>query len=70
MRRLRIIRMAKKIVCKICGAEFDWLDGEIEFYNDRKLLEPKRCPECRSKRKSDKETIAILEARVKELETK
>jgi hypothetical protein len=62
--------MSKTITCKICGQEFEFLDGEIEFYQDRKLIEPKRCPECRTKRKSDKETIARLEARVKELESK
>jgi hypothetical protein len=62
--------MSKIITCKICGNEFEFLDGEIEFYLDRKLVEPKRCPDCRTKRKSDKETIARLENRVKELESK
>jgi len=57
----------KILTCKICGNEFTWSEAEQEFYSDRKLVEPKRCPECRTKRKSDKETIARLEKRIKEL---
>ena len=59
-----------KIRCGICGNEFTWSEAEQSFYADRKLVEPRRCPDCRTKRKSDKETIARLEARVKELESK
>ena len=62
--------MSKSITCKICSQPFEWLDEEIQFYHDRNLVEPKRCPECRTKRKSDKETIARLEKRIKELEAK
>jgi len=61
--------MSKTIICKICGTEFEWSDQEIEFYHDRNLVEPKRCPDCRTKRKSDKDTIAKLENRIKELES-
>ena len=60
----------KIIKCKICGNEFTWSEAEIQFYQDRKLVEPKRCPDCRTKRKSDKDTIAKLEKRIKELESK
>ncbi len=60
----------KIIKCKICGNEFIWSEAEIQFYQDRKLVEPKRCPECRTKRKSDKETITRLEKRIKELENR
>jgi len=62
--------MDKIIKCKVCGNEFTWSEAEIQFYQDRKLVEPKRCPECRTKRKSDRETIARLENRIKELEAK
>lgn len=58
----------KTIKCKICGNEFTWTEDEQSFYQDRNLIEPKRCPDCRSKRKSDKETITRLENRIKELE--
>uniref|UniRef100_A0A6M3JLB0 Probable zinc-binding domain-containing protein n=1 Tax=viral metagenome TaxID=1070528 RepID=A0A6M3JLB0_9ZZZZ len=61
--------MSKKIICKICGTEFEWSDEEIQFYLDRNLVEPKRCPDCRSRRKTDKNTIAKLEKRIKELES-
>ena len=61
--------MSDKIIkCKICGNDFTWSEAEIKFYLDRKLVEPKRCPSCRKQRKSDKETIARLEKRIKELE--
>ena len=60
----------KIIKCKICSQPFEWSDQEIEFYQDRHLAEPKRCPDCRTKRKSDKETITRLELRIKELESK
>ena len=58
----------KIIKCKICGNEFEWSEDEQQFYLDRKLVEPRRCLECRTKRKSDKETITRLENRIKELE--
>ena len=57
----------KNLTCKICGVEFEWSEDEQVFYSDRKLVEPKRCPDCRAKRKSDKETIARLEQRIREL---
>ena len=58
---------SKILKCKICGNEFEWSADEQAFYADRKLVEPKRCPDCRSRRKSDKKTIAKLEKRIKEL---
>jgi len=58
---------SKTLTCKICGSEFEWSEAEQQFYIDRKLVEPKRCPDCRTKRKTDKETIARLEKRIKEL---
>jgi len=59
---------SKILKCKICGNDFEWSEAEQAFYADRKLVEPKRCPDCRSKRKTDRDTIVKLEKRIKELE--
>ncbi len=37
----------KNLICKICGAEFILTAGEQQFYIDRVLAEPRRCPKCR-----------------------
>ena len=39
------------IKCVDCGANFVLTSGEIQFFHDRKLNLPKRCPECRQKRR-------------------
>ena len=45
----------KTLQCSDCGQEFTFTAGEQEFYNSRGLLnEPKRCPECRQARKSER----------------
>jgi len=59
---------SKIIKCKICGNDFDWSADEQGFYSDRNLAEPKRCHDCRTKRRSDEETITRLQERIKELE--
>lgn len=41
------------IKCKICGREFEWSEGEQAFYKDRNLAEPKRCSNCRAKKKQE-----------------
>ena len=42
----------KNLVCRECGVEFLFTEGEQEFYQKRGLLnEPSRCPECRSARR-------------------
>lgn len=38
----------KTIACKLCGAEFTWKAGEQEFYFDKELSSPTKCPECRA----------------------
>jgi len=40
----------KQLKCKVCGQPFVFTSGEQLFFFDRSLTEPKRCPECRSKR--------------------
>jgi len=44
-----------KCVEKGCGKEFIFTAGEQEFYATRGYEEPKRCKECREKRKADKD---------------
>ena len=41
----------KNIVCCHCGKKFFFTRGEQNFYKKHKLSEPKRCPDCRQKRK-------------------
>lgn len=42
----------KTLVCQDCGAEFVFTVGEQEFYKEKGFdNEPKRCKECRAKRK-------------------
>lgn len=43
----------KTLICKECGREFVWTAGEQEFYAEKGFTnEPKRCPECRKKRRT------------------
>ena len=40
------------LICEDCNAEFVFTAGEQEFYAEKGLVnKPKRCPECRKKRK-------------------
>lgn len=40
-----------KRICKQCGKEFELTSSEIEFYKGKNLELPKRCKECRDKKK-------------------
>ena len=42
----------KKIICVSCGRQFVLTESEIAFYNNKNLDLPKRCEECRAKRKT------------------
>lgn len=45
----------KKIVCKDCGQDFLFTEGEQAFYKEKGLQsEPQRCPKCRKARKVQK----------------
>lgn len=45
----------KPIVCKDCGEEFLFTIGEQEFYEEKGFTnEPVRCPDCRRKRKNNR----------------
>ncbi len=41
----------KQIQCKGCGRAFTFTANDQEFYNERRMSEPKRCKECREGRK-------------------
>jgi len=41
----------KKLKCLDCGRTFDFSAGEQFFFWSKGLSTPKRCPECRLKRK-------------------
>ena len=44
----------EKLICEDCGAEFVFSSGEQEFYAEKGLVnKPKRCPECRKKRRQN-----------------
>ncbi|MCK9251780.1 MAG: cytochrome C551 [Clostridiaceae bacterium] len=43
----------KTLVCKDCGAEFAFTEGEQAFYKEKGFEnEPVRCPDCRRARKN------------------
>lgn len=45
----------KTIVCKDCGKEFVFTEGEQEFYKEKGFEnDPVRCPECRKKKKAQR----------------
>jgi NAD-dependent SIR2 family protein deacetylase len=41
----------KVIICKHCGNEFIFTEGEQDFYKKNELDEPKRCKQCREEKK-------------------
>lgn len=42
----------QKHVCKDCGETFYLMYGEVEFFRNKELHVPKRCKDCRNKRKN------------------
>lgn len=45
----------KTLVCKDCGKEFVFTEGEQAFYQEKGFEnEPQRCPECRKARKQQR----------------
>lgn len=43
--------MDKKIICKDCGKEFIFTEGEQNFYKEKGFNDSVRCKECRQARK-------------------
>ncbi len=47
----------KTLVCQDCGKEFTFTAGEQALYKEKGLTnEPKRCKECRDKRKAERQS--------------
>lgn len=42
----------QKLACQDCGQEFAFSAGEQKFYQEKGFDPPKRCPNCRKKRKT------------------
>ena len=38
--------------CRDCGIPFVWNAGEQRFYAERQISQPKRCKECRIRKKA------------------
>ncbi len=52
----------KTLTCTDCGAEFTFTVGEQEFYAEKGFTnEPKRCRDCRQKRKADRQSRTSFE---------
>lgn len=52
--RRNLMYQDEKLICEDCGAEFVFTAGEQEFYAEKGLVnKPKRCPECRKKRRQN-----------------
>lgn len=46
----------KKLICKDCGKEFLFTEGEQAFYKEKGFEnEPVRCPDCRRERKQQQQ---------------
>jgi uncharacterized membrane protein YsdA (DUF1294 family) len=46
----------QQITCTTCGRRFTWSVGEQEFYRERGLQTPRRCPDCREARRQQTTT--------------
>lgn len=44
----------RQLTC-LCGKDFTYTAGEQQYFKDRGLNAPKRCPECRAERLKRKE---------------
>jgi DNA-directed RNA polymerase subunit RPC12/RpoP len=41
----------RTIVCADCGREFTFTIGEQRYFQSKSLTTPRRCPQCRERRK-------------------
>lgn len=60
-------RVGKMIICVDCSNEFPFTTGEQEFFAERGLSEPKRCPLCRKWRRFVDRENARLRAEAQEV---
>lgn len=42
----------KQIECLDCGQQFTFTEGEQEFFAERSFTPPKRCKDCRDKKRA------------------
>lgn len=60
----------KTLKCVDCGADFTFSASEQEFYQSKGFVnEPKRCPECRSKHKANRNGGGARGGRTQQLST-
>lgn len=45
------MEQTEKFECMDCKKVFEMTSGEIKWYEEKNLIIPKRCPECRHARK-------------------
>ena len=43
------------LTCRHCGQVFTFTSGEQDFYASRGFSEPSHCPDCRARRKADRD---------------
>lgn len=43
------------INCADCKSDFVWTEGEQQFFEQKAFKKPRRCRECRQKRRADRE---------------
>lgn len=52
------------LVCEDCSNTFQFTEGEQEFYATKNLSAPKRCKDCRAKRKAERNADREMHAAV------
>jgi hypothetical protein len=45
----------RTLTCRDCQQEFTFTEGEQQFFSQRGFTEPTRCPDCRRKRKMERD---------------
>jgi DNA-directed RNA polymerase subunit RPC12/RpoP len=45
-----------ELECSECGKKFIFTTGEQKFFMERSLSKPRRCPDCRQRRKAEMKT--------------
>ncbi|MBX3070320.1 MAG: zinc-ribbon domain containing protein [Thermomicrobiales bacterium] len=46
------------LTCRDCGMQFTFTEGEQAFYSERGFSPPTRCPQCRQRRKAERNSNA------------
>lgn len=59
----KVLKVAK-IKCIDCGKEFEFSPAEQKYYVEKGFSFPKRCPECRDKKKADITKITCVDCGV------